>query len=636
MNPCVRFSLPLAVACIFGSSAPLRCAETDPSPEPKVTYSAGIVTLQKLADDLTRQTGVTVRAGSGPFDWPVRERKVIVAFRDLPLGVALSETARTLYYQLRKTEADGKPAYRIWQSPSERKYEADRLAEQTEAQMRATMRKRLAAFQDAETALAMSPADALKQRETNPWMAFLGGTESGRAYATILRNLPPDVREAILRGRPATLEIADLPPAVRSGLGGILPERARQAIAAQSGPEGEIYKTIVPARIVFQPASEAAGMGREAAIGATGMAVVLGEAREPSPDFDARAARSPFAGLGSGAPMASLPLVGGGTPMGKLAGRFLLRLNEGDDFQSAMQEIDAGMRNPPPLENPASIVPSSKPEDPRLLAEIEPANVKPDRDSHDRGAADLIRQLSAKTPLSYVLEFYPSESMGDIAWPDRKTPLYQGLDSLQLSGYAWEFGEGVVRIRPNDWAVQRSCDVPESFLADYRSRLKERGGFDLDALAAIAFGLTDGQIDRRFLLDRDLQPAREGLVSLESGHRALLRFYGGLDSDRRAALKTPEGLSFSRLSAGDWSRMTEILPEESGEIDARSSVVRLEGEDASGTSEAPGPDEAKIAVFAFDLVGDPPGPPRRVIESLTLPAIAGKRPPDEKESGGSR
>ncbi len=52
----------------------------------KVTIEVVHTNLADLAERLTRQTGVTIRARTSNKDWKVRERKVTVIARDMTTG----------------------------------------------------------------------------------------------------------------------------------------------------------------------------------------------------------------------------------------------------------------------------------------------------------------------------------------------------------------------------------------------------------------------------------------------------------------------------------------------------------------------------------------------------------------------
>src|SRR5438105_3015177 len=102
----IRFAL-LLVSC----GAVVARAATTESPDPrldrKVTYQASSAALAHVAADLSKMSGVEIRVGAGDRDWRVRERKVHVAFKDVPLGVALAELSKTLDYQLRRSGEEG-------------------------------------------------------------------------------------------------------------------------------------------------------------------------------------------------------------------------------------------------------------------------------------------------------------------------------------------------------------------------------------------------------------------------------------------------------------------------------------------------------------------------------------------------
>lgn len=89
--------------------------EADPRLDRKLTYLGGYKRLSAVAEDLTRLTGVTVRAGSSAKNWQVRDIPVVVCSQDLPLGKLLNAIADATHNRFVREdkEAGEKPIYRI-------------------------------------------------------------------------------------------------------------------------------------------------------------------------------------------------------------------------------------------------------------------------------------------------------------------------------------------------------------------------------------------------------------------------------------------------------------------------------------------------------------------------------------------
>jgi hypothetical protein len=597
-----------------------------PAKSKTIFYSASAIPLQRMADDLSRQTGATIRIGSGDRDWRVKERKVHISFHELPLEAALLETARTLHYHLHVTaDAGGKPIYRIWQNTRDRDYEDAMLAAQREEAERQRMARGETALQAAQDALSLTPEDAKKLRDKDPWLAYLGGSEGGRAYAQVLSGLPPDARELFMRGRKVTLEAGDLSPEAQAAFSHIIPDSLKDRIIGSMGPQGDLFRKLKPARIVFQPLTEGMGTENEAALGGAGMAVVLGETDDSSPEYEAMLKNSPFAALGKGVPMASLPVVQNGSPLSKIQGDFLLGIEEGKDPATLMRETDQRMHEAASSSANSSAPAQAPPTDPRLLQVVEPFELK----KGGEWSAELVRQLGRKTSLSFVWDVYESETARPLL-PARKAPLYKILGALRSAGWMWEFETGVVRIHPNDWAVQRSYVVPESVLARYRKLLSEPRVLNLSDYAALADALTDGQIDHRLLKDETLQRLAPGLTGLGSGLRAMLRLYARLTPAQKARLNGAPGLPFDALNEAQWQLLAPVVEEETGGLDPSSGQLSLKMEGPEPSDETPKPvaaapssDADQVAVFTVNL--PPEGPGNRAQTFVRRVRIPGKK-----------
>jgi hypothetical protein len=655
----------LAAALYIGLAGLLGTArgqeEHDARLDKKITYSAYDASLQTVADALSKETGVIIRVGSGERDWKTKERKVHAVFRDVPASTVLRELAEGLGYELRRTGEPEKWAYRIWQNTRARDYEAAMLISQTDENDKASEAVRQSLLDDANAVEKMAPEEALALKDKDPWKAYLGGTPSGRAYSQILRGLPDETKALMLRGRKVTLEASDLPPDLQDALNAMSGELLKKMITPEMGPIGDALKKMTPARIVFQPLTPEMGGGNAAATGMTGLAMIMAEPKETTPELDQVLSATQNNGIGKGMPIIGLPLTGSGSVIGQVIGKMLLDVESGIDPQTAQQEM-VGRLQSARIQDQAQlnrIKPSPKPTDPALLEEIDPLTLKLDLTSGGDQSRDLVKQLSEKTPLSYLYEFYPSDTPIGMALPTKKEPLYQLLDALQLAGLTWTFDQGTVRIRPKDWAVQRSYDIPESVLASYKTALKEKGWFDLDELASVPATLTDGQIAHRFLKDPDLQYAVLGLVSFGSGNRSLLRLYGGMNPQQKAMVRSANGLPFDQLSEEQWQLLSRVVEEETGgevrpgrlllAVKDGPSNVEPSKEKASKAAAKPGAaDQGKsakdakaanpsktpaktaeppapvfqTAVFTLEMQGDSPGQPLKFERNLMVPGKA--------------
>jgi len=125
-----------------------------------------------------------------------------------------------------------------------------------------------------------------------------------------------------------------------------------------------------------------------------------------------------------------------------------------------------------------------------------------------------------------------------------KQPLYKVLIGLEKAGYIWERGDGAFRIRPRDWALQRSYEIPESFLAHYWAVIERQGELTIDDLGAMVVALSDEQINHTFKADPDWSRAAYGLANCGDAGLSILRMYGLLSSEQKQVLRSEERFAF--------------------------------------------------------------------------------------------
>ena len=190
----------------------------DPRLDKKVTLEVSHTKLEDVAKQLTEQTGVVIKAGSGERDWRVRERRITIQAKDVRLGDLMEQISKLLNYYLSRGGKEGEWTYLYWQDMKARILEEDLLAAEREAAAQRIVKVRQGALDIAEKALKMTPEDALKERDKDPMLAYMGGTQTGRGFAQLLAALNRDFaieRDLMLRGRMVNMMLSDFSPALQ-------------------------------------------------------------------------------------------------------------------------------------------------------------------------------------------------------------------------------------------------------------------------------------------------------------------------------------------------------------------------------------------------------------------------------------
>jgi len=457
-----------------------------------------------------------------------------------------------LGYSVSQSGEKGKYSYVVWQDRNGKTLESDIATSQSAERADRAVKVRQAAFDSAADMLNMSEAEAYAQKDLNPWLAWLGGTKAGRGYSRLLQWLDsahPTARDLILRGKRAVVPLENLPPdlyqaALDTGSGGII---ASQIKAYAKGEDP--FKEIVPHQMVFLSLDS---MGDQSAgtMGFGGMVSVTGVLPNmPMPEE----AMSPF---GAGIPMSILPLAGKDSAIGNAFGKMLFALDEGATLQEATASMTQYFGDPNVMAaalGRKSETEANPPTDPALTRDIDlqelPAGnaMMQGLDASHTAEGETIAALSRAFGMPVLLESFHGLMPISAFVRAGRQPAYRVLIGLEKGGYIWEIADGALRVRPEDWAIRRSYEIPDSTITRYVAKLEKQGEFALADLASIASELSDPQIQNNLVSHPTLSTALSVTFANPMGSsRELLRFYGTLDTGQRQTLAKEPGLEIGR------------------------------------------------------------------------------------------
>jgi hypothetical protein len=87
---------------------------TDARLAKKLTYSTPMKTVSAILEDLTKSTGIIFRSGYNSKDWQVRDRKMTISVRDVPLSQLMNSMSRVMKFKWERSGAEGEWAYRLY------------------------------------------------------------------------------------------------------------------------------------------------------------------------------------------------------------------------------------------------------------------------------------------------------------------------------------------------------------------------------------------------------------------------------------------------------------------------------------------------------------------------------------------
>jgi len=555
------------------------CADTaDLSPpdsrlDTKVTLEVNHAKLEDALKQLTDETGVVFKAGSNKRDWRVRERRVTIHAKDIRLGTLMDEISGLLGYHLSRSGKENEWTYLYWQDLKSRRLEEEMVSAEREAAAERARKLRQGPLDAAEDALKLSPEEALKKKDKDPLLAYLGGTKAGRGYARLLSSLDtlfPTEYALMMRGRPARISFSHLSPTLQQSVmdattGGLFAAMRREWNGAR----------LIPYELLVEPSE------RQSALGSGGHLSIMGVDQGLELQLSHPSTRM------SSLPMGVLPLVRSDSPLGRLYGEQSFAADEGMSVEEVAKESESKRESPeflaealgrksPTEENP--------PTDPELTREVEIRDVFKEMairftpNSGAEHAGKMAAEISRAIGIPVLLESFDKlNNVGALIRPG-KQPVYKILIGLEQAGCIWSRGEGTLRIRPDDWALRRSYEIPEAFLTHYINLLEHQGEFTLDDVAAIATSLTDDQILNNLRYNRDLLFAVHPWFFEEhhAGIREMLRLYGSLSARQKEALNTESGLPLDELTDAQWERVSNVIADEFGGVYVADGSIRLE------------------------------------------------------------
>jgi len=567
----------LAVTASSISADVARFDPPDKRLDKKVTLEVNYTKLDDVAKSLSEQSGVTIKAGTGLRDWKVRERHVTIQAKEIALGKIIDEIERLLGYYVSREGKEGEWTYIIWQDKKSRDLEAEMVTAAKEAAAQRAKETRQSAVDAAGKALKMTPEEARKLRDKDPLAAYMGSSTSGRGFAQLLSSMQsqfPTEYDLMMRGKQAYLPLTNLPPTLTQATSDAASGGLANAMKGKGLPD------LTPYRLVIMPFggsenAEASLMGISGLMWMTGLA----------PGQTPTGGSGPW---GDGMPMGMFPLAGQNSAFGNVFGKMLFAFDEGASLDEATKQVSAEAQNGSFLADTLarkSPTEETPPTDPELTREVEidPKAIGggmadlmgrgPSPQNQGKAVAEISRALGIPT----LLESFSSDMPIALFVKPGKQPVYKVLIALEKAGYKWDRGDGTLRIRSEDWALKRSYEIPESFIAFYKDLLEKQGELTLDDLAQMANGLTDEQIENTLLKDTDLRyavvPLATGLGF--GGGCEILRFYATLTPSQRQSLSTESGLSFGQLSDAQWERLSTIITDRFGGLDIADGSILL-------------------------------------------------------------
>lgn len=532
--------LVLLIILLVSSSAlfaqDVKPADTsDPRLDQKVTYQAKGQLLHKALTELTDKTGVVMTCGKNEKDWEVRDRKVSIAVKDMPLKDLQQQLSKLLHFTWARGSKDGQPTYRLFQDlKSKREEESLRVAAK-EAQEKKMMERRQSVLTTMEKLETLTPEQIESLKTESPMMYVLAREPIGKGILQLMHALP-GARSALLNGSEYQVGLSNAPS-----------ETTDAARACVKGMDSLIQRLDPMHRSVFG-----------------GLADNIQNARvtinNSSDEMNSFGGGGMFLGMLSveaeGFPEAGIPLVDPTSPIADTMGKMLIKLMEGSSIMELAGEFRGEMEKAVNETMKSDETDEPLPDDPDfeklVKLELKPSDKLP----------ETLEALAKKMDMQVFSDHFVS-MMPTFPISHEEQKLGKLLKSI-ASTYGKQFKKtgNTIVFTDRKWFEKRTWEVAENMLEYWRTAIN-KGNLQLDDLVWMAC-LTDEQIMNTLMPDENIRSVAGRLMS----NKHLLRLHAVLTESQKRSMKSKYGLNPQALTDRQWPYF-EYLISGSGRMGGR-------------------------------------------------------------------
>lgn len=477
--------------------------EKDPRLSQKVSYEANRKTVLAILKELSKKTDITLIAGWNTLDWQVRDRRMTISAKDVPLSSLMQSISRVMKFKWTRREKDDSYYYRLYM---DRKalIEAERdkmLAEQRLMAWRAQQRERL--VPEINKFAAMSDDDLQKMKDKNPYLYML--TKQGWTgwLASLFENVP-ESEQAWISGQQFVLSAAQLPEPAQDGLSRMIQSANESSSTNIALPEdlSQVSVTLVPSGI---------NDFNHTFIG-MGCSITWPENSEWG-----------YVSMGT-------PIMNPEDENVQNNWRGIIGILEHTDSSASSSEQSPNRTKDEDDPGEPAI---THEEDTELLAKVK---IKLDGNL----LSDLQLGLGEASEFAVVSDYFPSRYQ-QVSITDGEYKIKDILSQFDPRRYNWEKHGSTLEFRDRDWFWKRSLQIPEAWIEPWRQTALNTGTLDIESLAEIA-ELSNPQVITN--VENDEVLGGHGDLSGTIGeNRYLLRWYDHLDASQKMQLFTKSGIN---------------------------------------------------------------------------------------------
>lgn len=516
----------VVLTILLVSSSALFAQEAKPSdtPDPrldqKVTYQAKGQLLHRVLAELTEKTGVIMTCGKNEEDWQVRDRKVSIAVKDMPLKDLQQQLSKLLRFTWARGSKDGQPTYRLFQDLKSRREEESFRTAAKEAQEKKMIERRQSAITAIEKLENLTPEQLESLKAESPMLYVLAKEPVGKGMLQLMRALP-EAKSAFVNGGEYQIGLSNAPS-----------ETIDAARAYVNGIDSLIQQLDPRHRSVFGGLADNIENARVTVVngGSSEMNILGGD--------------DMFFGMLSveaeGFPEAGIPLIDPTSPIANAMGKMLIKMMEGSsmmdlsgEFQTEMEKAFNEMVK---SDEPDEPLPDDPDFEKLVKLELKPSDRLP----------EIIEELAKKTDMQVFSDHFAS-MMPAPSISQEEQKLGKLLKSI-ASAYGKQFKKtgNTIVFTDRKWFEKRAWEVAENILEYWRTAIKN-GSLQLDDLVWMAC-LTDEQIMNTLMTDEKIRSITGQLMP----NKHLLRLYAVLTESQKLSMKSQNGLDPQELTEQQW------------------------------------------------------------------------------------
>lgn len=511
----------------------------------KVTYEASRKMVSAILDDLTKSTGVVFRAGYNGKDWQVRDRKMSIFVKDVPLSSLMNSISHVMKFKWERAGNSGAWTYRLYMDRRTLlDAEAQRVREEEKEEAERAKKRAEGLAQYAKLGGKLSDEDMAKLSNDSPFLYALaqatrnsGGSPDMSSSMSNLFQEAPLAWNAIANGQRLDMQGSDLSSAAQAGL----LNSVRQMVNMEQKFGGRASNELSPDDMAshMDKVSIKFNQALEMMKGMPSAGMLLGDM---TVEYDGRTSTVPF--IDPTCAMANV--LGKAMTESDQTGRSM-----NDVIKEHVGELTSAMVNEVKSETTGEPLNQHPTDDPDLQAKV---TLKPD----SAKLVDVEKSLAETAKMGVV-----SDSFGDLyrgysprgQVPGTETVLKDMLDRIgDIYVYNWDKQSGIIELRDRNWFKKRAVQIPEEWLEKWRNEFTGTGTLGLDSLAEIA-QLTQDQLMNNVATDDTLYSSAYVIF----GSRDILRFYGGLSSEQRSMLMSKSGMDLAALSQDQFDDVSKII-----------------------------------------------------------------------------